>query len=219
MLSRPNFRAASFALAIPYSRADLSSPSSGTTTVILMDSCGWASLTRSVTTRFSRPDARTRPTSTDIIFMLGLYQHSPRGLCDEKCPRRSAGEAGLRLSLFTATQSARPPRMGRESFPLNPAGINTAAGLVVPLGELPGSFPGLFPLVISQAIWVQSCPYPRGRASRDAVCPDGGRRKPQALIPATALDRPRGFCGRRGRRLARAARIGDAGFQKRTQTN
>src|SRR5262245_14774878 len=101
--------------------------------------------------------------------------------------------------------------MGRESFPLNPAGINTGAGLVVPLGELPGSFPGLFPLVISQVIWVQSCAYPRGACVTGAPsAPDGDRRKPQALIPATALDRPRGFRGRRGL---------DAGFQKRTQTN
>ena len=53
---------------MPYSIANLSSPSSGTTTVILIDSCGWASLTRTVTTRFSRPAAVLLPRSTDVIF-------------------------------------------------------------------------------------------------------------------------------------------------------
>ena len=65
----------SFALATPHSLADVSSPSSGTITVILKDSCGWPTLARTVTTRRSLPDAATQPTSTDKIFIGAPQRH------------------------------------------------------------------------------------------------------------------------------------------------
>jgi hypothetical protein len=110
--------------------------------------------------------------------------------------------------------------MVREPFPLNPAGIKTGAGLVAtrrtagfvsrsfPVGHFPGDLGSIMPL------------SPGGVRDGAPSVPDGGRRKAESphSCNGTGAD-PAAFAGGEGDGSRELRESGDAGFQKRTQTN